>query len=84
MGVTSDLCSYRKLFKQSRYLGYYVDRQQEELLFLEKSWPEKDFWEELWQYRRKYVPDEYLGELNGWEGIQRERVTAWVDKGEFR
>ena len=29
--VTSDLCSFRKLFKGVRYQGYYVDRQMEEI-----------------------------------------------------
>lgn len=85
MGVTSDLCSYRKLFKQTRYLGYYVDRQQEELIWLQERWPDmEDTWERFWELRKKHIPHEYLGELNGWSGIQKERCKAWAERGEFR
>lgn len=85
MGVTSDLCSYRKLFKQTRYLGYYVDRQQEELIWLEERWPEmEDTWKRFWKLRKKHIPEEYLGELNDWSGIQKERCKAWAERGEFR
>ena len=85
MGVTSDLCSYRKLFKQTRYLGYYVDRQQDELNWLQERWPEyQDIWEDFWEDRKRYIDQEYLGELNGWSGIQKQLMTAWVERGEFR
>ena len=85
MGVTSDLCSYRKLFKQTRYLGYYVDRQQEELAWLEERWiGMDDVWDRFWKLRKKHIPNEYLGEINGWSGIQKERCKAWVERGEFR
>ena len=85
MGVTSDLCSYRKLFKQTRYLGYYVDRQQEELAWLEKRWPDmSSTWERFWELRKKHIPETYLGEIEGWSGIQKERCKAWAERGEFR
>lgn len=85
MGVTSDLCSYRKLFKQTRYLGYYVDRQQEELMWLESRWPElESTWTRFWECRKKYLNNEFLGEVKGWEGIQKSLMTSWVDRGEFR
>ena len=85
MGVTSDLCSYRKLFKQSRYLGYYVDRQQEELTWLEERWPSMtSTWKRFWKLRKQHIPQEYLGEIQGWSGIQKERCKAWAERGEFR
>lgn len=85
MGITSDLCSYRKLFKQSRYLGYYVDRQQEEILWLEERWPQyKSSWWDIWKWRQKYIDCKYLGEKNGYTGVQREKMLAWVVRGEFR
>ena len=85
MGVTSDLCSYRKLFKQTRYLGYYVDRQQEELLWLEERWPEfGETWEWFWKARKNLLPKEYLGEIQGHTGIQKERFKCWSERGEFR
>lgn len=85
MGVTSDLCSYRKLFKQTRYLGYYVDRQQEELIWLENHWPsQKSMWNRFWKLRKKHIPEEYLGEVNGWTGIQKELCNSWAERGSFR
>ena len=85
MGVTSDLCSYRKLFKQTRYLGYYVDRQQEELLWLQDRWPKyQPIWENFWADRKKYIDRQYLGELNNYTGIQKDLMRAWVERGEFR
>lgn len=85
MGVTSDLCSYRKLFKQTRYLGYYVDRQQEELIWLQDRWPEyQELWSDFWDGRKCYINSQYLGELNGYTGIQKDRMRSWVERGEFR
>lgn len=85
MGVTSDLCSYRKLFKQSRYLGYYVDRQQEELIWLQKQWPEYSaLWQDIWGWRQEFIDPQYLGELQGWSGVQKERMKSWAERGEFR
>lgn len=85
LNVTSDMCSYRKLYKASRYLGYYVDRQQEEILTLQKNYPEyADMWKSMWESRKNNLPKEFLGELNGYVGIQKNRMTSWVERGEFR
>lgn len=85
MGVTSDLCSYRKLFKQTRYLGYYVDRQQEELATLQANYPEyESMWKGFWRWRKQFIPQEYLGEVGGWFGVQKPLFKAWVQRGEFR
>lgn len=85
MGVTSDLCSYRKLFKQTRYMGYYVDRQQEELLWLQERWPKYKFtWKKLWEWRSRLIDHKYLGEILGYTGIQKEKMMAWSLRGEFR
>lgn len=85
MGVTSDLCSYRKLFKQTRYMGFYVDRQQEELIWLQERWPDMEpTWERFWELRKKHIPEKYLGEVSGWTGVQKELCKSWVERGEFR
>lgn len=85
MGVTSDMCSYRKLYKQSRYLGFYVDRQQDELRILEALNPEfSGLVKNFWGWRKKYLPEQYLGELQGWDGVQKWRNKSWVTKGVFR
>lgn len=85
MGITSDLCSYRKLFKQTRYLGYYVDRQQEELATLQANYPEQEsIWKDFWRWRKQFISQEYLGEVGGWFGVQKPLFKAWVQRGEFR
>lgn len=85
MGVTSDLCSYRKLFKQTRYLGYYVDRQQEELIWLQEFWPElESMWSWFWKARKNLLPKEFLGEVQGYTGIQKPLFKSWVERGEFK
>lgn len=85
LGVTSDMCSYRKMFKSTRYLGYYVDRQQEEILQLQNNYPEyKEMWDNMWADRENGILDEYLGEKNGYTGIQKHLMSSWVERGEFR
>lgn len=80
--VSSDLCSYRKLFKGVRYQGYYVDRQMEEILTLQKNYPEyKDLWQFIWDARSEYLDHHLLGELNGWSGIRKERCKLFLEKG---
>lgn len=52
------LCSFKKLFrfKHGRYLGYYLDRQAEEIRQLEQDgWSGVD-WELLWQQREEELP----------------------------
>jgi len=49
------LCSFKKIFRPTngRYLGYYLDRQSEEIIQLEKdSWDGID-WNVLWQARNE-------------------------------
>lgn len=85
LGVTSDMCSYRKMYKCTRYLGYYVDRQQEEIELLQNNYPEyPSMWKNMWKARLAGISKEYLGEVNGWSGIQKDLCNAWLDRGEFR
>lgn len=85
MGITSDLCSYRKLFKQTRYLGYYVDRQQEEITWLQERWVKYDkMWDKIWKWRGRTIETRYLGEKLGYTGVRKEHMLAWTARGEFR
>jgi hypothetical protein len=67
--VETTLCAYKKLFPpfEKRYLGFYIDRMQSEILTMQKAVPELD-WQALWDFRRAYFPTFMLGELNGWSG----------------
>jgi len=51
------LCSYKKIFRRTngRYLGYYLDRQSEEISVVEEDgWYGID-WDVLWQARKEVV-----------------------------
>lgn len=82
INVSSDLCSYRKLFKGVRYQGYYVDRQQEEIMTLEKNNPDYQWlWDFIWNARKENINNVLLGELNGWNGIRKEREKLFLEHG---
>lgn len=81
--IESTICAYSKLFKGTRYLGYYVDRFQEELIHARKNgYPQEDMLL-LWKLRSKVTPLEYLGEYGGWVGIRKERCKLWLKEGKF-
>ena len=84
MNVTSDLCSYRKMFKGSRYLGYYVDRGLEELMAVSKHYPEHEWiWDLAFQARASQIDYRYLGEVGGWTGVRKHLTHRWLEHGEF-
>lgn len=80
--VESTLCAFRKLFKGTRYVGYYADRMLEEC-----TQANKDLWGlgvDIFDYRSKAIPRELLGELNGWSGIRKDRMRIWLERGVFQ
>lgn len=79
--IESTICAYSKLFKGTRYLGYYIDRFQEELIQAQKNgYPEKDMYV-LFALRARVTPNAYLGEYMGWSGIRKERNKLWLKEG---
>lgn len=84
--IESTLCAFRKLFKGTRYSGYYADRMLEEISESLKNAP--TFWREnkidLYEYRAQSIPDCFRGEIQGWYGIRQERMRHWLDKGLLR
>lgn len=81
-GVETSLCAYRKFYKGTRYNGFYLDRQLEEILITSKMDPKyKKIDEELLQLRKQLFNHKYLGELNNWNGIRKEAKKLYKDKG---
>lgn len=81
--VESSLCMFRKLFKQTRYGGYYLDRTQDEIEKYQHDFPNAQYlWDQLWAYRKNTINNATLGELNNRHGIQNSKLTDWVTKGE--
>lgn len=76
------ICSFRNLFKNARYGGFHHDRQLGWLKDYEKSFPEyRKVWDECYKIRFDIFPHRFLGELNGWEGIRKERKKIWLTTG---
>ena len=69
--VETSLCSYKKMYWKTRYLGYYIDRLMVEILKIEKLVTEGVDWSVMWDFRKEYFPKEWLGEFNGWDGIRK-------------
>lgn len=79
--IESTLCAFRKLFKQTRYSGYYADRMLEECYSTEKYL--KKLGINIWKYRKLTIPEKFLGELNGWKGIRKDLCKIYMEKGKI-
>lgn len=76
------ICSFRNLFKASRYGGFHHDRELGVLKTYEKTLPEyQELWKRIYELRKDMFPDRFLGELHGWDGIRTERKKLWLRKG---
>lgn len=80
--IESTICAYSKLFKGTRYLGYYIDRFQEELdqAIHVNDYPLEDMLC-LYRLRKRITLSKYLGECSGWSGIRKERCKLWLQEG---
>jgi hypothetical protein len=75
------LCSFKKIFRKhhGRYLGYYLDRQAEEILQVEKDgWYGID-WDVLWQARNETIDLR----LDDKRGIDKERFSSFLRTGKL-
>lgn len=76
------LCSYKKIFRKTngRYLGYYLDRQSEEITQIEKDgWNGVD-WNVLWQAREEVLPKK-LSQKHA--KIQKEKFPLFLETGKI-
>lgn len=74
------LCAYKKLHrvKQGRYVGYYLDRQSEEVMKAETdSWNGIE-WNVIWQARSEVVGDQ-LAPRNA--KVDPEKMKLFTDRG---
>lgn len=75
------LCSFKKIFRRDhgRYLGYYLDRQSEEISQVSKdNWYGID-WNVLWQGRKEILDSR----LSGRETIKKEKFASFLDSGKI-
>ena len=76
--VETVLCAYKKLFWNTRYLGYYIDRQMEDIIKMQNNVVHMN-WEVLWEFRERFHHPQFLGEFNDWDGVREKNkyfVTA--------
>lgn len=79
--LETSLCAYRKFHKGSRYNGFYLDRQLEELMQYPAMNPQcAGLVNELYELRSKLFDHRYLGEYGGWDGIRSECKKLYRDK----
>ena len=75
------LCSFKKIFREhhGRYLGYYLDRQAEEISQCEKDgWYGID-WDVLWQAREETIDLR----LDHRRGIDKDRFSSFINSGKL-
>jgi hypothetical protein len=75
------LCSYKKIFREhhGRYLGYYLDRQAEEIIRVEgDGWYGID-WDVLWQSREETIDLR----LDHKRGIDKEKFKYFINTGKM-
>lgn len=75
------LCSFKKIFrvKRGRYLGYYLDRQAEEIQRVQDDGWDGINWKPLWQARSETIQDRSL--LGGY--IQEEKMSHFLETGQI-
>ena len=73
------LCSFKKIFRKSRgrYLGYYLDRQAEEITKVEQDeWKGID-WNVFWQGREETLQKKLYENKN----IRKELFNVFLETG---
>jgi hypothetical protein len=73
------LCSFKKIFrnKNGRYLGYYLDRQAEEIMKVEAdNWQGID-WQVFWDARQETLPEK----LYQSKSIRKNLYNVFLDTG---
>lgn len=77
----TSLCAYRGMYEKKRYLGYYIDRFQENTLKMEKQTNTR--FEIIWKFREKELLHEFLGEFNRYTGIQDKLLPIFAMTGQI-
>lgn len=75
------LCAFKKIFRahHGRYLGYYLDRQAEEIIKAEgDGWYGID-WNVLWDSRKKTIDPR----LDNNRGINKEKFSSFINSGKL-
>lgn len=76
------ICSFRNLFKGARYGGFHHDRELGVIKAYQEDFPKYErVWQHCYQIRKEIFAHRLLGELNGWDGIRKDRKKLWLTTG---
>lgn len=76
------LCNWKSLYKGKYYAGHDIDEFAEQIdKAMAMGHLSKKRAELLWEARAATLPPEYLGEANGWHGVQKKRNSAYKRTG---
>ena len=73
-------CDFNSLNKGKYYIGRDIDRQQYRIRKAEDR--SGQLLGPLWEARKRVFHHKYLGEVQGWEGIDKERCKHYIETGE--
>jgi hypothetical protein len=74
------LCAYKGLFRQRRYLGFYLDRDCKQIKQAEENWKEID-WSIFWQCRKDNIVPTKLCENYGVYTTDLKQCKIFMEKG---
>jgi hypothetical protein len=74
----TSLCDFYAMTRGRYYVGIDIDEMQEQLLRVPSDLTK-------WAFKARYesLPHDYLGELNGWEGIDKARKSIYKNTREI-
>ena len=58
--IETTLCAYKKYKKGKRYIGYYIDRQRNEILKMQEQVSTGVDWDVLWEFRNETYNKKWL------------------------
>jgi len=67
----TSLCDFHSMIKGRYYTGIDIDHMQEQLIEVKSGLTQKAF-----LARKLVLPNQFLGELNGWTGVRKELKNA--------
>lgn len=73
--VETSLCDFHNLIRGRYYSGLDIDAMQTQLIQVPSDLTEKAF-----EARKATIPHKYLGELNNWVGVRKEKQNEYVLK----
>ena len=73
--IESNLCPYHKFYEGKRYVGYYIDRDLQEIWKMKQRFGKSFDANTLFEARAKYVDERLLGENYG-----NFKIRSWAEK----